>query len=119
LHPERGGTCGCTPAGKNSLFATACNELNHAGENVCAWSQKDVDCPLGGCYGIGFKTGTTFVYDPPVKARPKLACYPKDAVWNVQYVKADPPGIAGPTPVCTDAPKLPLQFAEPTDPNCK
>jgi hypothetical protein len=85
-----GGTCGCNTTGP---FANECADRNKAGENVCAWSQKDVDCPSGGCYGFGFKTGSTFVYDPPVNPRPKQACFPKDAIWNVNYVPA-PGGIA-------------------------
>jgi hypothetical protein len=104
----QGGTCGCTPSGR---YFGLCSDTNTAGENVCAWSQKDVDCPVGGCYGIGFKTGSTFVYDPAPAAnpRPARACFPKDAAWNVKYIDAAP-GLAGAAPICTNAPKLPLQF---------
>ena len=107
----QGGTCGCTPTGPFALYANLCNDTNTAGENVCAWSQKDVDCPVGGCYGIGFKTGSTFVYDPVPAANPRPAqvCFPKDAAWNVSYIDAAP-GLAGAEPICTNAPKLPLQF---------
>lgn len=99
----QGGTCGCNATG---LYADLCNDKSADGGNVCTWAQRTVDCPAGGCYGIAFKTGTTFVYDPPVSPRPAQACFPKDAKWNVTYVPAQN-GIAQ---SCTNAPKLPLQF---------
>jgi len=106
LHPERGGSCTCNPAGP---FATVCQDTNTAKEDVCAWSQKDVDCPSGGCWGIGFKTGDTFDYDQVASPRPAQACFPNNAKWNVTYVDAAP-GLAGAAPICTNAPKLPLNF---------
>ena len=99
---KTGGACGCNPTGP---FASLCADKNKAGEDVCAWSQKDVDCPTGGCYGIGFKTGATFVYDPPVSPRPGQACLPKNAAWNVPFVPA-PGGIAQSCPNTAKDPVL-------------
>ena len=99
---KTGGTCGCNASGP---FAALCADKNKAGEDVCAWSQKDVDCPSGGCYGIGFRTGSTFVYDPAVESRPGQSCIPKDAAWNVPFVPA-PGGIAQNCPNTAQDPVL-------------
>ena len=48
-----GGTCGCNAS---SPFE-AVPDTNNAGENVCAWAQKDIDCPQGGCYGYRLQDG--------------------------------------------------------------
>lgn len=95
-----GGTCSCNGSG---AFASLCADTNNAGENVCAWTQKDIDCPAGGCYGIGFKMGKV-AYDPPVVPRPAPGCYPK-AGWDVPWLKAG--DIAQD---CKDAPTIPPQF---------
>lgn len=99
-----GGTCGCNP---NSPFAALCADASASGKNVCEWSQKDVDCPSGGCYGIGFKTGTTFTYDQGAALRPAQSCLKAgDPKWDVKFV----PAVPGMAQSCTDAPLLPTQF---------
>jgi hypothetical protein len=109
LHPERGGTCSCNMSGP---FSGVCADKNTAGEDVCAWSQKDVDCPNGGCFGFGFKTGATFVYNPAPSPRPSPSCLKPNSAWNVTYIDAAP-GLAGAAPICTNAPKLvPPKFCE-------
>ncbi len=99
-----GGTCGCTEGG---LFTDLCKDTNSAGENVCAWAQKDIDCPKGGCYGIGFKIGSTFTYDPPTSPRPAPACYGK-AGWDTTWT----PASGGIAQSCTSAPTIPPQFCQ-------
>ncbi len=95
-----GGTCGCNAS---SRFKDLCQDTNNAGENVCAWAQKDIDCPKGGCYGIGFKMGK-LTYDAPVSPRPAPVCYPK-AGFDVKWL--DGGDIAQ---ACKNAPTIPPQF---------
>jgi hypothetical protein len=38
--------CQCDP---NSPYYDLCNQKNPAGETVCSWSVKDIDCPAQGC----------------------------------------------------------------------
>jgi hypothetical protein len=77
-----GGTCGCNAS---SPFAKQCGDLNNAGENVCAWAQKAVDCPKGGCYGIGFKMAT-MTYDT-VKP-PEPGTFPAGLPWFTDFTPA-------------------------------
>jgi len=78
-----GGTCGCN---SSSIFAKNCGDLNHAGQTVCAaWGQKDIDCPKGGCYGIGFKMAK-MTYG--VDKRPKPETYPPGPPWNIPWTNA-------------------------------
>ena len=98
--PATGGTCGCNAS---SPFKDLCQDTNNAGENVCAWAQKDIDCPKGGCYGIGFKMGK-LTYDAPVSPRPAPACYPKPG-FDVKWL--DGGDIAQ---SCKNAPTIPPQF---------
>ena len=37
--------------------AAECSKTN----GICGWATKDTDCPLGGCYGFGFKLSSNFV----------------------------------------------------------
>ena len=97
---KTGGTCGCNPS---SPFAALCQDTNNAGENVCAWAQKDIDCPKGGCYGIGFRMGK-MTYDAPMSPRPAPVCYPK-AGFDVKWL--DGGDIAQ---SCKNAPTIPPQF---------
>jgi hypothetical protein len=79
----QGGTCSCKSGGP---FSDVCGDKNNAGEDVCAWAQKDIDCPSGGCFGIGFKMGTV-AYDPVVSPRPAPEPFPT-AGWDRKFVAA-------------------------------
>lgn len=87
-----GGTCGCKTDG---LFADRCADASKAGANVCtAWAQKDVDCPKGGCYGIGFKMAD-MTYD--VDKRPAPKPFPPGPPWYVTMK----PALNGVAQSCT------------------
>ena len=77
----RGSTCGCALSQTNSLY-DQCNA-------VCSqWTNKDVDCPDGGCYGFGVKFPLEFAAkDQKVQHDP--TCYPKNEDWNIEFQKAD------------------------------
>ena len=56
-----------------SSFQTAeCSKTN----GICGWATKDTDCPLGGCYGFGFKLSPNFVTSdsPPAPTPQNVAC---------------------------------------------
>ncbi|MGH7984990.1 MAG: hypothetical protein ACREQX_01700 [Candidatus Binataceae bacterium] len=40
------GSCQCNP---KSPYYNTCNQTNPAGQTVCSWSVKDLDCPAQGC----------------------------------------------------------------------
>lgn len=90
-----GGTCGCNAS---SPFAKQCNDLNNAGENVCAWAQKDIDCPHGGCYGFGFKMAK-MTYDT-IKP-PATDTFPEGLPWFRDFT----PAANGVAQSCTPKPK--------------
>lgn len=73
-------TCGCALSSSNSLFQQC--------QAVCSkWTQKDVDCPEGGCYGFAVKFPTEFVANGQVPP-PTPDCYPKDSDWNIPFMPA-------------------------------
>ena len=52
------GSCGCKPG-------SSCKE-----DSVCAWSNKEVDCPIGGCFGFSVTLPNGFNPDPTVDLPP-------------------------------------------------
>ncbi|MEO6966246.1 MAG: hypothetical protein ABI076_10185, partial [Acidobacteriaceae bacterium] len=44
------GSCGCAPG------STDCKD-----DSVCAWSNKEIDCPIAGCFGFTVTMPTSFV----------------------------------------------------------
>lgn len=53
-----------------------------AGQVCGTWAVKDLDCPIGGCFGFGVKFPTGF--DAATKPAPptKGTCFPKDNDWT-------------------------------------
>ncbi len=75
-----GKACGCALNPDNTLF----NQC----QAVCSgWTNKDVDCPDGGCYGFGVKFPTDFVANGQASP-PAPACYPNNGDWNVPFQPA-------------------------------
>lgn len=89
--------------------------------NICGrWAGKDIDCPEGGCPGFSFKLPPApgFVADNLGNVlqsngghRPQPICFPEEAPWTAEFVRADPTvaGSCETTPVdnakfCTDPP---------------
>jgi hypothetical protein len=52
------GSCGCKPG-------SSCKE-----DSVCAWSNKEVDCPIAGCFGFSVTLPAAFAPDPIVDLPP-------------------------------------------------
>jgi hypothetical protein len=76
-----GGTCGCALNDKDKLWSQC--------DKVCStWTNKDVDCPTGGCYGFGVKLPEGFENNDQA-VPPEPTCYPKDDNWNVKFKTAD------------------------------
>ena len=86
--------------------------------DICGrWAGKDIDCPEGGCPGFSFTLPTGFVADDmgnvlqPEGHRPQPKCFPEEAPWTADLIRADS-GVAGScdtTPIddpkfCTDPP---------------
>ena len=73
--------CGCALNSGDALFSQC--------QAVCSsWTDKDVDCPKGGCYGFGVTFPQSYVAQnqaPP----PTPNCYPNNSNWNVPFVPAD------------------------------
>ncbi len=48
---------------------------------ICSWATKDTDCPLGGCYGFGFKLSKNFqtTDNPPAPTPQNVTCLTKPA----------------------------------------
>jgi hypothetical protein len=79
-----GKSCGCALNPGDSLFGQC--------QAVCStWTNKDVDCPEGGCYGFGVKfpggEGGFEAKDQTVQHNP--TCYPDDSDWNVKFIPVD------------------------------
>ncbi len=90
--------------------------------NICGrWAGKDIDCPEGGCPGFSFKLPSGpdgFVADDKGNIleangghRPPPMCFPKEAPWTAEFIRADMDvaGSCKTTPIdnakfCTDPP---------------
>jgi len=73
-------SCGCALDKANGLY----NQC----QAVCSnWTDKDVQCPQGGCYGFGVKLPNTFVAADQQVSHP-AACYPKNDDWNLTFSPA-------------------------------
>jgi hypothetical protein len=71
------GSCGCSLSPTNTLY----NQC----QAVCSkWTNKDVICPNGGCFGFGVKFPDTFVASGQVSP-PAPACYPENGDWNTPF----------------------------------
>jgi hypothetical protein len=70
-------TCGCALNSEDHLF-TQC-------QAVCSkWTQIDVDCPDGGCYGFSVALPATFMANNQGQ-QPTPQCYPDNSDWNVDF----------------------------------
>ena len=59
-------TCGCKPG-------TACDD-----PAVCSYATKDIDCPVGGCYGFRITLPSAFAAEEQMGLPPKPEPYPAD-----------------------------------------
>jgi hypothetical protein len=59
----------------SSFQSNECSTTN----GICSWSTKDVECPMGGCYGFGLKLSDKFETSdtPPAPAPQKALCLTK------------------------------------------
>ncbi len=79
--------CQCNP---NSPHADLCNQVNPAGQTICDWSVKDLDCPAQGCpaFQITFPSKDHFVADDSDQ-RPTPDAFGKYLAdqfdWNVDF----------------------------------
>jgi hypothetical protein len=77
---------------------------------VCGGAVKDLDCPDGGCFGIGFTLPQEFATDPSPNPRPAgapLNCPTEtNKDWNVSFVEAGDGACAHPNDL------LKLDFAD-------
>ena len=98
-------SCGCNPASRQLGL---CQDPSNNGKDVCSWAMADVDCPKGGCYGIGFKMSSQFVTDK-TSPRPAAACFNKvkNPGFDVMFKSPADPTLAG---SCEKSPTLPSQF---------
>ncbi|MBF6568960.1 MAG: G8 domain-containing protein [Candidatus Binataceae bacterium] len=65
--------CQCNPS---SPYYNLCSQKNPAGQNICSWSVKDLDCPSRGCpsFQITFPDAKHFVAEDQ-KTRPKPSVF--------------------------------------------
>ena len=119
----------------DSIFSppTSSFQSNECSTNngICSWGTKDVECPMGGCYGFGVKLSSEFETSdtPPAPTPQKALCLtkpvpppdpppmsPYDVSWTLttnssacNYTKVNPavfcssPTGAGPDDVSPDA----------------
>lgn len=59
-------TCGCKPG-------TDCKD-----SKVCGFATKDIDCPVGGCYGFRITLPGGFAAEPQIGLPPKPTDFPAD-----------------------------------------
>ncbi len=70
-------SCGCALSSQDSLYPQC--------QAVCSsWTNKDVDCPSGGCYGFGVKFPDDFVANGQAQP-PTPQCYPNNSDWNTPF----------------------------------
>ncbi len=84
---DSGGSCGCKLNQQDPLYGQC--------QAVCSkWTQSDVDCPEGGCYGFMFHLDENF--KPENQAQiPTPACLTEDSPgWNIPFDPAKE-GLAG------------------------
>jgi len=98
--------CNCNPALEKVLY-DQCVKGNICGE----FAGKDIDCPLGGCFGFKFTLppANIFVADDDKEHRLAPKCFPKTAEWNVELLGATQdfagscfPPDTGTSQFCTD-----------------
>ncbi len=64
------------------------NECTAQNSKICSWAVKDLDCPAGGCYGLGITMSPNFVTsNSPPNPAPAATCFSKtkDPKWNVAW----------------------------------
>ncbi len=65
---------------------------------ACTYAGKDIDCPTGGCVGFSVMLPTGFMAQDQTTQdnliAPQLACFPKNANWDV-VPEAALPSLAG------------------------
>jgi hypothetical protein len=78
--PRGDGSCGCA-AGSN------CTD-----DSVCAWSNKEIDCPIGGCFGFSVKLPADFPVAGLNLPAPKPTLFTSDSYFapgNVKFYNVD------------------------------
>jgi hypothetical protein len=103
------GSCQCNP---NSPYYNLCNQKNPAGQTVCSWSVKDLDCPAQGCpsFQITFPSSQYFAADDSdQRPRPQSFDFqpigPTGFDWNVNF-NLENSDIAGAQCTYTEQPPL-------------
>ncbi|MGA9720137.1 MAG: chitobiase/beta-hexosaminidase C-terminal domain-containing protein [Acidobacteriaceae bacterium] len=74
------GSCGCKAG-------SGCND-----DSVCAWSNKEIDCPIEGCFGFSVKLPANFPAAGQNLPTPQPALFTSDpyfAVGNVKFYNVD------------------------------
>jgi hypothetical protein len=87
----------------SSPYSSLCTQTNPAGQTICSWSVKDIDCPSKGCpsFQITFPDSNHFVADDE-EARPTPAVFgfanvgPSTSFnWNIEFNRENS-SISGP-----------------------
>jgi hypothetical protein len=79
---------GATNQCSSSLDPT--DPLHAESQSVCSrWAGRDVDCPQGGCYAVGFTLPAEFTAGPKEGMPPAPLPFPVGAPWNKPFVPAD------------------------------
>ncbi len=104
--------CQCNPS---SPYYSLCTQTNPAGQTICSWSVKDLDCPAKGCpsFQITFPEAKYFVADDQ-DARPTPAVFGfgnESFDWNIGF-NLESSSISGPD--CNYTSQPPLQCAAST-----
>jgi len=111
-----GSQCQCNPS---SPYYNLCTQTNPAGQTICSWSVKDIDCPAKGCpsFQITFPDAKYFVADDQ-NARPVPSVFgfanvgPSTSFnWNIGF-NLESSSISGTD--CNYTSQPPLQCAAPT-----
>jgi hypothetical protein len=78
-----GGTmnsCGCNLKSNDPMLLANPNLKKECDDACGTWAVKDLDCPLGGCFGFGVRLPASF--DPSQGTRPAAACFPQTTAWK-------------------------------------
>ncbi len=78
IHSDR--SCGCKAG-------SSCND-----DSVCAWSNKEIDCPIQGCFGFSVKLPATFPAAGQNLPTPQPALFTSDPYFapnNVKFYNVD------------------------------
>ena len=78
---------GAVPGEDTGYEKGTCVEKGTTSDTVCRWGGKDMDCPEGGCFGIGFKMAPGFTTGGgPDPAAGSFCADRTDAGWSASLV---------------------------------